>query len=78
MKRKSIEVWLHGLGSAFIGGGATAISAMIIEPATFNLTTGLKSMAALALISGIVNASFYLRASPLPVDPPKGIKPPKV
>jgi len=58
--------WLHGLGSAFIGGGASAISAMVIAPAQFNLGDGFENMMRLWAVNGITSAALYLKQSPLP------------
>ena len=68
------RTWLHGLGAAFIGGGASGIvaaqTAMGIAPDTFNYASGLAKMAKLAgivfLVSGGLSAAAYLKQSPLP------------
>lgn len=58
--------WLHGLFSAFIGGGASAVSAMVIDPATFNISDGFGNMLSLWAVNGIVSVAFYLKQSPMP------------
>jgi hypothetical protein len=72
--------WFYGLGAAFIGGGAAAvtasISAVVIAPDAFNLGNQLGNFFKLAgatfLISGFLQAMGYLKQSPLPTDePPK-------
>lgn len=73
-----IERWLYGLGSAAIGGGASAVTSgltsMGIAPDKFNLQnlTGvghlLELMAANFVISAVLSALFYLRQSPLPPE----------
>lgn len=68
MNWKSWETWAHGLGSAFIGGSATAITVIIVDPLQFNIHAGLKNLLTAALVSGVVNAAFYLKKSPLPGD----------
>ena len=70
--------WIYGLGSAMIGGGASAVTSgltsMGFAPGTFNLqnmsgTLHLLGLcAANFLISGILSAMFYLRQSPLPPE----------
>ena len=60
------QPWLHGLGSAFIGGGASAVSAMVIAPERFNLAEGFESMMQMWAVSGIISAALYLKQSPLP------------
>lgn len=70
----NLEVWLHGLVGAFIGGGASSVSgglvAMGIDPASFNLTNQLghtlSLMGAMFLINGIFGAALYLKTSPVP------------
>lgn len=70
--------WLYGLGSAVIGGGASAVvsglTSMGFAPDKFNLQNmngighlfGL--MLANFLVSGFLSAMFYLRQSPLPPE----------
>lgn len=61
--------WLHGLGAAFIGGFATALAATQVDAKAFNLSgDGLMNLLKLGLFSGILNAAFYLKQSPLPVE----------
>lgn len=55
--------WLHGLLSAVIGGAATTISVMFVEP---QLIDDLNKVWKIALASGIINAALYLKQSPLP------------
>ena len=70
--------WLHGLGSAFIGGGAGAVTAgftaAVIDPKAFNTGTQLKPLLALMgvtfLVNGLLSVFFYLKQSPLPPDDP--------
>ena len=62
----SAAVWFHGLLGAIIGGAAASIGAMVVDPATFNFGEGLKKMATVAAISGIINGAFYLKNSPVP------------
>lgn len=60
------KTWVYGLISAFIGGGANAITVMIVEPLTFNLEAGMSKLLTVFFVSGLVSASFYLKSSPLP------------
>lgn len=66
MSRRAILAWVYGLGSAAIGGAATAVLAMVVEPGTFNFEGGLASLAKLAVGGGLINAAMYLKQSPLP------------
>jgi len=71
------KIWLHGLGAALIGGGATSVvsafGASMIDSAKFNLQSahGVAStfglMGITFLCGGILNTMFYLKQSPLPV-----------
>jgi hypothetical protein len=58
-------MWMHGLGSALVGGTATAVTVMVVDPMTFNFTQWENVLKA-AIVSGVVNAAFYLKQSPLP------------
>ena len=58
--------WFKGLIAAAIGGAANSITVMIVDPQTFNIQTGLKSVGAVALIAAIVAVATYLKQSPLP------------
>lgn len=68
--------WIHGLGAAFIGGGASAVSAAfsaaLIDPTKFNLGDGLgctlKMMVTSFLVSGLLTMFAYLKQSPLPPE----------
>ena len=71
---ESTRVWLHGLAAAFIGGGASAVTAvaaaMGVAPDTFNFSSGFGKMAKLTglvfLMAGAMAAFGYLKQSPLP------------
>jgi hypothetical protein len=66
--------WLYSLIQAFIGGGASsvtaAVTAGIIDPQKFNLTTGLKDtlyfMVVVFVLNGLINLFYFLKQSPLP------------
>jgi hypothetical protein len=70
----TLEIWLHGLVGAFIGGAAGAVSSgfgsMIVDPEHFNLSAGLghtmELMGTVAFINGIITAAAYLKQSPVP------------
>jgi hypothetical protein len=49
--------------SAVIGGAATTISVMFVEP---HLLEDFAKVWKIALASGIINAALYLKQSPLP------------
>ena len=65
------RIWLHGLASAFIGGGASALTAdqglILAERLGLNVVTlNLTEVGVVFLSSGIVSAAMYLKQSPLP------------
>jgi hypothetical protein len=61
------EHWLRGLGAAFIGGGVTAVTNMVVAPESFNMSQWQHVVEA-AVVSGVLNACFYLKQSPLPLE----------
>lgn len=73
-----VERWLYGLGSAVVGGGASAIvsgfTAMGFAPDKFNFTTPsgvghFFEMAAINFaVSAFLSGMFYLKQSPLPPE----------
>ena len=60
------KLWLKGLISAGIGGGATVLSTIIVAPEVFNLDEGLGKVFAVAGVSALVSVANYLKKSPLP------------
>ena len=64
------KTWVHGLAAAAIGGGANAVTLIIVEPSKFNATaSGWKNLGTAVLVSGIVSAALYLKQSPVPPEP---------
>lgn len=71
LKLSSPGIWLRGLLAAFIGGGASALTAdqglqmaqrLGVDVPSLNL----KALGIVALSAGIYNAALYLKQSPLP------------
>jgi hypothetical protein len=70
------EMWLKGIAAAAIAGGAngiiTGFAAVGIDPAHFNLQSGLHATLSIAMVSatmsGIIGVAAYLKQSPLPPD----------
>jgi len=60
------KLWLKGLGSAIIGGAASAVTVTVVDPTNFNLDTGLQKLGMVALVNAIIAAALYLKQSPLP------------
>lgn len=73
---KRFEIWLKGLLAAAISGGSggvlTGLAAVGIDPAHFNLQTGigatLRIGLAAAAINAIIGVAAYLQKSPLPSE----------
>jgi hypothetical protein len=65
---QNVRLWLHGLSAAFIGGAATSITTILVDPEKFNLTSlsGLQHLAIMVVVAGIVSAAGYLKQSPVP------------
>ena len=66
-------IWLKGLLSAFIGGGVTVLSSIVVETSRHGQFTSedLKDIAYTAGVNAIVAAALYLKSSPLPADLPE-------
>lgn len=77
------ELWLYGLVSGFIGGGAgamgTGFGEMVLDPKHVAEAGGMHHVFALMgvsfLFSGAMTAFAYLKQSPLPVLVPAETKP---
>ncbi len=67
--------WLKGLWAAFIGGAATAFAATQVAPLAFNFGDGLHALMKMAFFSGLLNAAFYLKQSPVPPDEKSVVNP---
>ena len=60
------KLWAKGLLSAIIGGVASSVTVVIIDPMQFNLSEGLPKLGTVALVNGMIAAALYLKQSPLP------------
>lgn len=69
----NVQKWVHGLGSATIGGAASALTAQMglvgaqsagvdVSPLNF------KALGIVAISAGIFSAAMYLKQSPLPAE----------
>lgn len=68
---RSPRLWFRGLGAAFIGGGASALTTdqglLLAQRMGVDVPTlDLKALGVVFLSSGIVSAAMYLKKSPLP------------
>lgn len=64
------RMWLRGLIGAAIGGGATAVTNIIVAPETFHFNDagGIKKVGEVVVISAIVSAALYLKQHPVPEE----------
>ena len=70
----TFRIWIHGLGAAFIGGGAGAVTSSFIvtqmAPSVFNFGSGfnplMKLVAGTFFVNGLLATAAYLAKSPLP------------
>ncbi len=60
------RTWAKGLASTVISGAATGLSLTVIDPSTFNLSTGANRLLVVMLVSGLVAGANYLKQSPIP------------
>lgn len=60
-------LWLKGLVAALIGGFTDAVTRLIVDPDTFDITQWKKVLVS-AVVSGVVTVAAYLKASPLPAN----------
>lgn len=71
IKLRNPRAWLHGLLAAFIGGGASALTAdqglqLAVRMGVDVPVLNLKALGIVFVSSGIFNAALYLKQSPLP------------
>lgn len=77
----TIRQWLYGFLATVIGGAATALSAALAMPSTFDPFTplGWKNMARIAIVPALLHGALYLSKSPVPglvvTDETKDIQP---
>jgi len=55
--------WLKGLAAAAIGGAATSVTLLIVDPAHF---TEVGKLATICGVNALLNAAMYLKQSPIP------------
>jgi hypothetical protein len=62
------RTWVRGLSGAAVGGGANAITVMILKPEDFNFGTGWTALWQFAAVSAVVSAALYLKQNPVPSE----------
>ena len=64
------KVWVHSIVAAAIGGAATALGAVLVNPAAFNFTlAGWENIGKIALAGAVIPVLALLKQSPLPGTP---------
>ena len=71
-----MRIWLKGILAAWVSGAAggimTGLAAVGIDPAHFNLSTGIGATLRIGVAAGLINAvigvAAYLQKSPLPEE----------
>jgi hypothetical protein len=58
--------WLKGLLSVSISSAAGGVTVVIVDPSTFNFSTGLPKLAEVCGVLALIHAALYLQKSPLP------------
>lgn len=66
---KNVELWVYSATSTFIGGGASSVAAIVIDPVKFNIHDGLANVGKMFVTAGVINLVLYLKQSPLPKLP---------
>ena len=62
LKKKNWRIWMKGLLSAAISGGATGIAAALSAPQGY----GFKSLLIVMFTAGTAGAALYITKSPMP------------
>ena len=60
------KLWLKGLISAVVGGAANAVTAVAVDPVSFNFGDGLTKLGTMAGVGALFAGAMYLKKSPLP------------
>ena len=60
--------WVYGLVNAIVSSAANSVTAVVVDPVKFNLSSweGFRNMSAMAGVGGLVGFWMYLKQSPLP------------
>jgi hypothetical protein len=60
------SAWLYGLVSAVLSSAGGAVAIVVVDPATFNLNTGLVPLLKVMAVFGIIAFGNYLKNTPAP------------
>ena len=62
LKKKNWRIWVKGLLSAVISGGATGIAAALSAPQPY----GFWNLSIVMFTAGVAGAALYIKQSPMP------------
>ncbi len=60
------QAWAYGLLSAVLSSASGAIALVVVDPATFNLSTGWKALANAVGVMALIAFANYLKTTPPP------------
>lgn len=60
-------MWLNGFVNAGIHGICVGFSTVVIDPAQFNIHSGIGNLITVCTLSGVFSAFSWLKDSPLPI-----------
>ena len=63
LKKKNWRIWIKGLISAVVSGGATGVAAALSAPQPY----GFKNLFIIMFTAGVAGAALYIKQSPMPV-----------
>ena len=66
------RTWIEGLLAAAIGGGANALTVIIVDPLAFNLGEGLPKLLQVTAVGALVAVGAFLKQSPIPQNKEEG------
>lgn len=66
-----MKIWIEGLLAALVGGGANAVTVIVVDPLNFNLGEGLPKLLQVVAVGAIVAAAAFLKQSPIPAEKEK-------
>lgn len=71
------KMWIEGLESSFVGGISGILGSIVMDADKIGTLDFWKRIALMALVSGIINASIFLKAHPVPNDDSEPPVPPQ-
>lgn len=69
--------WVKGLVSVAISSAAGGVAIVVVDPMTFNFSTGLAKLGEVCGVLALIHTALYLQKSPLPgINTETGAPPP--